>query len=111
MVNPSVIIGPCEWDKSSGVIFKSILDGMPFYTLGTNGFVDVRDVSRAMIELADSDIRNERFILNGDNLVFRDMFNLVANALGKKTTGYIRPSLDDRPRLACLGCESVDYRQ
>lgn len=92
IVNPSVILGPCEWDKSSGVIFKSIQKGMPFYTLGTNGFVDVRDVSRAMIELAERDIRNERFILNGDNLVFRDMFNLVADALGKKRPGiYARP--------------------
>ncbi len=84
IVNPSVIIGPCEWDKSSGVLFRSIRKGLPFYTLGTNGFVDVRDVSRAMIDLMDSDIRNERFIINGENLVFRDFFNMMADALGKK---------------------------
>src|SRR5690606_18768143 len=84
IVNPSVIIGPCEWDKSSGVLFISFRQGLPFYTLGRNGFVDVRDVSRSMIDLMDSDIRNERFIINGENLVFRDFFNMMADALGKK---------------------------
>lgn len=84
IVNPSVIIGPCEWDKSSGVLFRSVNSGLPFYTLGTNGFVDVRDVSRAMIALMESDIRNERFILNGENLVFRDFFNMIADAFEKR---------------------------
>lgn len=84
IVNPSVIIGPCEWDKSSGILFRSLRNGMPFYTLGTNGFVDVRDVSKSMVALMDSDIRNERFIVNGANLVFRDFFNMLADALGKK---------------------------
>lgn len=92
IVNPSVIFGPCEWGKSSGVIFESVRKGMPFYTLGTNGFVDARDVSRAMIDLAESNIRNERFILNGGNLVFRDMLDLVADALGKQ-----RPRIHARP--------------
>jgi len=61
-----------------------VLNGLPFYTLGTNGFVDVRDVSRAMIQLMNSDIKNERFIMNGENLIFRDFFVLVAKALNKQ---------------------------
>lgn len=97
IVNPSVIVGPCEWDKSSGMLFRSINSGLPFYTLGTNGFVDVRDVSRAMIELMQSDIRNERFILNGENLVFRDFFNMVADTLGKK-----RPAIHATPWMSAI---------
>jgi dihydroflavonol-4-reductase len=84
ILNPSVIIGPCPLNKSTGVLFRSVLKGLPFYTLGTNGFVDVRDVSRAMIQLMKSDIKNERFIMNGENLVFRDFFVLVAKALNKR---------------------------
>jgi dihydroflavonol-4-reductase len=84
IVNPSVIIGPCELNKSSGVLFRSVQKGLPFYTLGTNGFVDVRDVSKAMLQLMKSEIANERFILNGETLVFRDFFNLVSVALNKK---------------------------
>jgi len=84
IVNPSVIIGPCPLNKSTGVLFRSVLNGLPFYTLGTNGFVDVRDVSRAMVQLMHSEIKNERFILNGENLVFRDFFNLIAKSLNKK---------------------------
>lgn len=95
IVNPSMIIGPCEWDKSTGVLFRTSKKGMPFYTLGTNGFVDVRDVSRAMVELMESDIRNERFIVNGENLVFRHFFNLMADALGTK-----RPHIYARPWMS-----------
>jgi len=97
IVNPSVIVGPCEWDKSSGMLFRSVNKGLPFYTLGTNGFVDVRDVSKAMIQLMNNDIRNERFILNGENLVFRDFFNMVADALGKK-----RPTIYARPWMSAI---------
>lgn len=102
IVNPSVIIGPCEWDKSSGVLFRSFRNGMPFYTLGTNGFVDVRDVSKAMVMLMHSHTRNERFILNGENLVFRDFFNLVADVLGKK-----RPSIYARPWMSAIAWRAM----
>lgn len=102
IVNPSVIVGPCEWDKSSGMLFRSIRNGLPFYTLGTNGFVDVRDVSRAMVQLINSGIRNERFILNGDNLVFRDFFNMTADALGKK-----RPSIYARPWMSGIAWRTM----
>ncbi|TVR38230.1 MAG: NAD-dependent epimerase/dehydratase family protein [Cryomorphaceae bacterium] len=97
IVNPSVIVGPCKWDYSSGVLFRSVRNGLPFYTLGTNGFVDVRDVSKAMISLMNSDIRNERFILNGGNVVFQDFFNMVADSLQKK-----RPHIYARPWMSAI---------
>jgi len=45
----------------------------------------------------NSDIRNERFILNGENLVFRDFFNMVADALGKK-----RPTIYASPWMSAI---------
>jgi len=46
-------------------------------------FVDVRDVSRAMISLMTSHIRNERFILIGENLSFKQFFEIIAKHLNK----------------------------
>ena len=43
VVNPSVIIGPVDWKRSSGRLFYSVQKGMPFYTTGVTGFVDARD--------------------------------------------------------------------
>lgn len=102
IVNPSVIIGPCQWDKSSGVLFRSIRKGLPFYTLGTNGFVDVRDVSAAMLALMDLPLRNERFIINGENLVFRDFFFMVADALNKK-----RPHIYAKPWMSAIAWRAM----
>ena len=57
---------------------------MPFYTSGATGFVDVRDVAQTIVLLMESDTANERFILNGENLTFKDFFTLMAKAMKKK---------------------------
>ncbi|WP_291860402.1 NAD-dependent epimerase/dehydratase family protein [Marinilabilia sp.] len=84
IVNPSVIIGPVDWVRSSGRLFYSVRKGMPFYTTGITGFVDVRDVAEAVVLLIKSDVVNERFILNGENLSFKVFFSMVAAALNKR---------------------------
>jgi dihydroflavonol-4-reductase len=84
IVNPSVIIGPVDWKRSSGRLFYSVRKGMPFYTPGITGFVDVRDVSEAIALLIKSGIINERFILNGENLSFKVFFSMIAHALHRQ---------------------------
>lgn len=84
IVNPSVVIGPVNWKRSSGKLFYSVKQGMPFYTSGITGFVDVRDVAKAIVILMESDVLNERFILNGENLSFKTMFTIIAQELHKK---------------------------
>ncbi len=84
IVNPSVIVGPVNWKRSSGKLFYSVKKGMPFYTKGATGFVDVRDVAQAIVLLMESDAINERFILNGENLTFKEFFTMVAIAMNKR---------------------------
>ena len=84
IVNPSVIIGPVNWKRSSGKLFYSVKKGMPFYTSGVTGFVDVRDVAKAIVLLMESDVVNERFILNSENLPFKDLFTMIAKSIDKK---------------------------
>jgi dihydroflavonol-4-reductase len=88
IVNPSIVFGPGDWSRSSPKMFYTIWKGLRFYTAGSNSFVDVRDVCRAMIGLMESNISGERFILTSENLPFRNVFNLIADNLNKK-----RPSL------------------
>ena len=84
MVNPGVILGPGEMHKSSGTLFGTIYKGLKYYTKGTNGFVDARDVSRSIIQLVQSDISKERYLCVGENLPFKTFFELVADSLNKK---------------------------
>ena len=84
IVNPSVILGVADWNNSSTKIFKTAFEEFPWYTDGVTGFVDVRDVAKAMILLMDSEITNQRFILNAENVPYKDVFTEIANGFGKK---------------------------
>ena len=84
IINPSVILGPGDWTKGSSQIFQRINKGLKFYTTGSTGYVDVVDVANCAIQLLLSDIKNERFIINGANMKFRTLFDLIAEGLGKK---------------------------
>ncbi len=79
-VNPSFIIGPGSSNRSSGQVFQKVKSGLPFYTSGSTGYVHAGDVAQAMINLMDSDIENERFILNSENRDLRSFFNSVAES-------------------------------
>ena len=83
IVNPSVIIGSGFWKNGTARFWPQVFNGLKFYPKGGSGFVDVRDVAKYMIQLMESDITSQRFLLNGDNLTFRNFFNLIAQQLGK----------------------------
>jgi dihydroflavonol-4-reductase len=56
IVNPAIILGAGNWNEGSSKLFKSVYDGFPYYSLGTSGFVDVKDVALAMIQLMQSNM-------------------------------------------------------
>ncbi|MDX5421390.1 MAG: NAD-dependent epimerase/dehydratase family protein [Hymenobacteraceae bacterium] len=84
IVNPSVVLGPADWNRSSTQLFKYVYKERPFYTAGSANFVDVRDVVEAMLRLTFSDISGERFILNAEQLSYKDFFAEVARNLKRK---------------------------
>ena len=92
IVNPSIIFGPANWESGSAKIFKSIWDGMKFYTKGVTGFVDVEDVVKAMLQLSNDvnfeQCKNERYLLNAENKSYQEVFFKIADVLDKP-----RPSI------------------
>jgi len=95
IVNPSAILGAGNWNQGTAKLFTQIWNGLKYYPVGTNGFVDVRDVSKAMIGLMESDIQNERFIISSQNLTYREVLCTIADSLNKK-----RPSIKVTPVLS-----------
>jgi dihydroflavonol-4-reductase len=89
IVNPGVIIGVGKWNRGTCALFKMVWDGLPFYTLGVNGYVDVKDVTQAMFLLMENKCFNERFILVGQNIENRQFMFSVSELL-KKRKPYIR---------------------
>ncbi|MEO5997660.1 MAG: NAD-dependent epimerase/dehydratase family protein [Chitinophagaceae bacterium] len=84
ILNPSTILGYGDWNTSSCAIFKTVFDEFPYYTTGVNGFVYVEDVARATVQLLESSITGERFIVNGDNWSFQQLFNSIADEFNKR---------------------------
>jgi len=84
IINPSTVLGYGDWDTSSCRIFKTIYNEFPWYSTGINGFVDIEDVARTTVLLMQSDIKEQRFIANGDNWTFQQLFNTIADGFGKK---------------------------
>lgn len=94
IINPTIILGGNNWDTGSSAIFKTAYNEFKWYSEGITGFVDVRDVARAMILLMNSEINAQRFILSSENWTYKEVFSQIANCFGKrppykKTTPFL----------------------
>lgn len=85
IVNPSVVLGPADWQRSSTRLFRYAHQEHAFYTPGSLNYVDVRDVVAAMLLLmAEAEAVGERFILSGGTVPLRDFLAQAAMCFKKK---------------------------
>jgi nucleoside-diphosphate-sugar epimerase len=88
ILNPGIILGEpltqIGWKDGSARLMLTAWKEFPFFTDGITAFVDIRDVVRAALALMHSEVSGERFILSAGNFPFRDIFNLMADALGRR---------------------------
>jgi dihydroflavonol-4-reductase len=92
IINPSLILGANAGTRGTGQLFQMIKKGLKFYTDNLVGVVDVEDVAKAMVNLMDSDISGQRFILNAQNISSKNLFSEAAKIMGVKP-----PSLEAKP--------------
>lgn len=84
IVNPGVILGYSGSDKGSSELFARVRKGLPFYTHGGSGFIDVQDVVKLMIEITNNTVTAERFILVAENCSNKDVLSWMADGYGKR---------------------------
>ncbi len=82
IVNPSIILGPGIWDKSSPSLFTKAWNGLRFSSPGQTGFVDVRDVASFMIMAMEKDVAGEKYLLSAENISYVHLFQKIASSLG-----------------------------
>lgn len=102
IVNPGVILGSGKWNKGSCVLFNMVHKGMPFYTNGVNGYVDVEDVADAAIFLMNGRYFNERYILVSDNMNMKWFLDTTADLLNAK-----KPYIEVKRTLAEISWRSM----
>ncbi len=88
IVNPGVILGPLFWTEGSGEIYQNVKKGLSFYTKGSTGFVAVADVVAIMVQLMQSPIVGERFVLISENKTYQDLVYSMAEVLKAKKPKY-----------------------
>jgi dihydroflavonol-4-reductase len=85
IVNPSIVLGFGDFSRrGSHEIFKTAMNSFPFYTNGTCGFVYVEDLIKSMIILMSSNIKNDNFIINGYNLSFKALYQIICKEFKTK---------------------------
>ena len=86
IVNPSVVLGPGDWRRSSTRLLRYAHEQHWFYTRGLVNFVDVRDVVAQLLALALDlpAVRDQRFVLSAGALPLADFFRQAAVALGRR---------------------------
>jgi nucleoside-diphosphate-sugar epimerase len=97
IVNPSVILGPGNWESGSSELFSLVWRGLKFYTRGTKGFVDVRDVAESMVLLMDNNRFGERFLISSENLNFRQLFGYIAGSIQRNP-----PTIEAKPWIGAI---------
>ncbi|HTA62427.1 MAG TPA: NAD-dependent epimerase/dehydratase family protein [Bacteroidia bacterium] len=86
VVNPSVILGAGCWGQSSTQLITRCHKGLPIYTEGITGYVDVRDVANCMIRLTNENKFGHRYILNADNCSFKQITHQLQQNFNKPTS-------------------------
>lgn len=84
ILNPSVILAPADWSRSSAQLFSYVWHQKPFYTDAFLNYVDVRDVAEATYRLLKSTIHAQRFIVNAGTISFYHFFNELADRFDKQ---------------------------
>jgi nucleoside-diphosphate-sugar epimerase len=86
VVNPSVVLGPGDWHRSSTRLLRYAYQQHRFYTRGLVNFVDVRDVVAQLLALAldRPALSGERYILSAEALPLADFFRQVAAVMRRR---------------------------
>ena len=85
ILNPSVILAPADWNKSSAKLFKYVWDEKPFYVDSHINYVDVRDVAEAAYKLLKADFPGERFIINAGAMPLNEFLQRTAVRFSKRS--------------------------
>jgi dihydroflavonol-4-reductase len=92
VANPTYMFGPYDAGPSSGQLIVDVVRGkVPGLTPGRNNFVDVRDVARGMVLVAEKGQAGERYILGGENLTYAAIVQRIARIAGVRVPGWNIP--------------------
>jgi dihydroflavonol-4-reductase len=90
---PGFILGPRFWKVSESVhqVEEFVNHGAPLYFEGGFGVVDAEDVASGSILAMDKGRAGERYIVSGENVTVKGLFDLISDLTGIKAPGFKAP--------------------
>ena len=86
ILNPATIYGPGDMLKPSRKIQLQVAKGLfPFYPPGGVSIIDIESVVEAIYTATTKGRKGERYILSGDNIFIKDLFQIIIQTVGKKS--------------------------
>ena len=82
ILNPSIVLGVGDWQRSSARLITWVAKGQRYYPPGGTGYVDARDVAAFAKTCLDAGPAGRRYVVNAENWRFRRFFAAVAEAIG-----------------------------
>lgn len=92
IINPGVIFGIGFFEHGSNSFFSKIKKGILFYTNGVTGYVSVNDVVGILIQLMNSELFGERYIVISENRSYKSIFDLIATVVNATKPAYLAPA-------------------
>lgn len=94
ILNPSTIYGPGDAQKGSRKTqVKVAREEFPFYTSGGVSIIDVEDCIEGIVAAWEKGKKGHRYILSGDNITIRQLFELIAKAANVTAPRFQIPNL------------------
>lgn len=84
IVNPALFLDPEGQARSTRLFLDRISRGERHYPPGGNGFVDIRDVSRCILEHLDRQPTGQRLILSAGSLSYRELLGQLAHFTSRR---------------------------
>lgn len=93
MLNPSTIYGPGDAKKGSRNTQVKVAKGkFPFYTSGGVSIISVEEIVSGVLAAWEKGRTGERYILSGENITIKELFQIIASEAGVKPPGVYLPN-------------------
>ncbi|MFH1478218.1 MAG: NAD-dependent epimerase/dehydratase family protein [Candidatus Omnitrophota bacterium] len=107
IANIATVYGPGDRKMNSGSIIKAIYENkVGFSPPGGTSYVSVTDLVNGLMLLAEKGKAGERYIFCSENLTFSELFNRIAEAIGRKKIVHKLPRWTYLPIIAAAYIKS-----
>ncbi len=81
ILNPSLILGVSDWNRSSMQIFQKVKNGLRYYPPGHLGLIAAPDLAEIVLWILKKNLWNQQFLLNAETWTYKDFLNKIAQEL------------------------------